>query len=227
QEEELNEEVPKKLRQEIRDRNKRIKELEAELGKTKPKEEMPTLGAKPTLESCDYDESEYESKLDSWYVEKRKHDEKQAEIEAEQKEAEKAWENTLNNYTEKREAINRDDFEDAELVVMESLSETQQGMILQGAKNPAALVYALGKNPSKAKELSEIKDPVKFAWAASQLEGAMKTTRRKPQTKPEKTVIGTGSLSGTTDKQLEKLRAEAAKTGDYSKVRAYKSKLRG
>jgi hypothetical protein len=109
---------------------------------------------------------------------------------------------------------------------MDLFNETQQGMIIQGANNSAALVYALGKNPTKAKELASIKDPVKFAWEASKLEGTMKATTRKPRSKPERTVKGSATLSGSTDGTLEKLREEAAKTGDHSKVIAYKKQKR-
>lgn len=222
---ELNSEVPKKLRQEIRERNKRIKELEAQVEANKPKEQMPTLGVKPTLEDCDYDEDTYSQKLDEWYAKKQEVDRKQAEIESNKQKEKQAWENTLNNYVEQRSNIKAQDFEDAESVVMDLFDQTQQGMLIQGATNAATLVYALGKNPEKAKELASIKDPVKFAWAASKLEGSMKTTNRKPTVKPEKVVKGSGSLSGTVDAQLDKLRAEAAKTGDYSKVHAYKRSL--
>ena len=48
---------------------------------------------------------------------------------------------------------------------------------------------------------------------------------KKPTTQPEKKVTGaTGSVSnsGGEDEQLDKLRAEAEKTGDLSKVVAYK-----
>lgn len=226
QEEDVNEEVPKKLRAEIRERNKRIKELEAQIEQVKPKEQTPTLGAKPTLESCDYDESEYETRLDAWYLQKKEVEAKQAEIEAQKQNEAKAWEEKLSGYVEQRSKIKAPDYEDAEGVVMDLFNETQQGMIIQGANNPAALVYALGKNHAKAKELASIKDPVKFAWEASKLEGSMKTTTRKPRSQPEKTVKGSGSLSGTTDSQLEKLRAEAGRTGDYSKVHAYKRSLK-
>lgn len=226
QEDEINEDVPKKLRAEIRERNKRIKELEAKLGETQPKEEVPTLGAKPTLASCDFDDDVYEKSLEEWYLQKKEVEAKQEEIRSRQIQEQNEWAEKLNNYTKQREQIKAPDYEDAESVVMDMFTETQQGLIVQGASNPAALVYALGKNPAKAKELSQIKDPVKFAWEASKLEGSMKTTKRKPASKPEKTVKGSGTLSGTMDKTLDKLREKAAKTGDYSEVHAYKRSLR-
>lgn len=226
QEEEVNEEVPKKLRAEIRERNKRIKELEEQVGQIKPKETEPTLGAKPTLADSDYDEEAFADNLDKWYEDKKAYDEKQNEVKAKQQSEQKAWEEKVQSYTESRSKVKAPDYEDAESVVMDTFNEVQQGMIIQGANNAPALVYALGKNPAKAKELAAIKDPVKFAWEASKLEGSMKATTRKPKSKPETTVKGSGTLSGATDGTLDRLRAEAQKTGDFSKVHAYKKKLR-
>lgn len=215
-------ELPRKLRGEIRERNKRIKELEEQLNANKPKEQATTLGSKPTFEECDYDEELYSRKLEEWHNKKLDFDKKQAEIKKAEEAQAQEWMNTLNRYTERRDSFKASDFEEAEEIVMDIFSETQQGMLLQGASNSAELVYALGKNPAKAKELASIKDPVKFAWAASKLEGSMKTNKRKPSSAPEKTVRGSGTLSGTTDSTLNRLRAEADKTGDYSKVIAYK-----
>ena len=92
--------------------------------------------------------------------------------------------------------------------------------------DPVLVVYALGKNPKKAAELSEIKDPVKFAFAVAKLETQLKVSSRKAATKPEKTVNGSARVSGSVDSTLERLRAEASRTGDFSKLTAYKRKLK-
>ena len=47
-------------------------------------------------------------------------------------------------------------------------------------------MYALGKNPKKAKELGEITDPVKFAFAVAKLETQLTVTSRKQVPPPEK-----------------------------------------
>jgi len=55
----------------------------------------------------------------------------------------------------------------------------------------------------------------------------MKVTSKKAPRPPEKTLNGgNGSLSGTVDSQLASLRAEAEKTGDYTKINKYKSDKR-
>jgi hypothetical protein len=54
----------------------------------------------------------------------------------------------------------------------------------------------------------------------------MKVTTRKASTTPETSVRGSGPAPGTGDQHLEKLEAEAAKTGDRTAVIAYKRKMR-
>jgi len=84
----------------------------------------------------------------------------------------------------------------------------------------------LGKNPKKLEELSKITDPVDFAFKVAKLESQLKVTDRKAP-KPEKRVSSnkSGGISGNSDKTLDRLRDEAAKSGDYTKVTAYKRKL--
>jgi len=156
----------------------------------------------------------------SWVKELRK--KVQADIEKQQQE----WQAKLQGYGKAKAELKVKDYDDAEGIVQESFNTTQQGVILQGADNPALLVYALGKNPKKAKELASISDPVKFAFAVAKLETQLKVTNRKAAPPPEKTVQGTGRISGSVDSTLDRLRADAEKSGDYSKVFAYKQQKR-
>ena len=166
--------------------------------------------------------------LEAWHNQKLEADAQERSRKAQAEEANKAWQETLNGYGKAKTELKVKDFEDAEDIVKDTLTVTQQGIILQGSKNAALLVYALGKNPKKAKELASIKDPVKFAFAVANLENQLKVTNRKAAPPPEKTVRSTGgaAVSGTVDSTLERLRAEADKTGDYSKVHAYKQQQR-
>ena len=118
------------------------------------------------------------------------------------------------------------DYEEAEAIVLETFNTTQQGIVIQGADNPALLAYALGKDPAKAKELASITDPIRFAFAIAKLETQVKTSPRKSPPAPEKVIQTNGPVGGSTDTTLERLRAEAERTGDYSKVSAYKRSRR-
>lgn len=217
----------RELRKSSREKDRKIRELEEKLNATTGAETKPApLGKKPTLEDHDYDADKFEAALADWYDRKRKADEEAARVEAEQKEAQKAWQAKLDAYGKAKTELKVKDFDDAEAVAQETFSVTQQGIILQGAENPALLIYALGKNPKKLKELASTNDPVKFAFAVAKLETQLKVTNRKAVPPPEKTVRGTGPVSGTVDSQLERLRADAERTGDYSKVMAYKRQKR-
>lgn len=214
----------RELRQKNKEDQRRIKQLEAELQGFKQPEKQP-LGKKPTLEEFDYDSDKYESALDSWYEKKR-------EVEAEEKEAEKAqkqqeneWNQRLEYYEEKKTELKVADYQDAEENITDTLDATQQGIIIQGADNPAHVVYALGKNEKKLQELAAIKDPVKFAFTIAKLESQLKVTGKKKPS-PEKVVTGSGRKVGAVDSTLERLREEAERTGNYSKVHAYKRKTR-
>lgn len=217
----------RELRKTNREDKRRIRELEEKLNASKAETEPAvTLGVKPKLEDHDYDADRYEQALESWYKQKRQMDEQAVKAQAEAKSANDAWQAKVSSYGKAKAELKVRDFEDAEAVVQESLSTTQQGIILQGAENPALVVYALGKNPKKAKELSSITDPVKYAFAVAKLETQLKVTNRKAPPAPERTVRGAGSVSGTVDSQLERLRAEAEKSGDHTKVIAYKRSKR-
>ena len=117
-------------------------------------------------------------------------------------------------------------FEDAEETVKEVLSITQQGIIISGATKPEIVIYALGKNPTKLQEVAAITDPVQFAFAIANLQRDLKMQPKKtPETVPEKRVVGSAP-NNAAEKTLDQLRSEAEKTGDYSKVTAYKRNLR-
>ena len=178
-------------------------------------------GPKPTLEGCDFDAEKFEKELESWHAKKLAADEKKREKQKEEDAAKAAWQAKLDAYGQAKSKLKVKDADEVEAAVQETLSTTQQGVLLQGADNPALLVYALGKNPKKLKEMAAIKDPVKFAFAVAKLETQLKVTPRKAPP-PEKKVTGSAPVSGAVDSTLERLRAEAERTGDYTKVTAYK-----
>lgn len=213
----------KELRKSSREKDKKIRELEAKLNAgAAPAAKPLTLPAKPKLEDFDYDPDVYEEKLGEWFETKRRHD---AQVEASKKaqdDAEKAWQDKLTSYGKAKADLKVRDYEDAEAYVQGRFNVTQQGIILQGLENPALVVYALGKNHKKATELADITDPVRFAVAIGKLETQLKVTTRKSPPPPPKTVSGTGRVSGAVDSTLDRLRTEAEKTGDYTKVLKYK-----
>ena len=216
----------KELRKTNRELQRQNRELQGRLQAAPPETKPVVIGNKPKLEDHDYDAEKYEEALTNWFDRKRQADEVNAKQEAEVMNQQKAWQAKLDGYGKAKAELRVKDFEDAEEVAQQVFSITQQGVLLQGADNPALVVYALGKNPAKAKELAEIKDPVKFAFAVAKLEKELKVSNRRQAPAPERIVTGTGRSSGAVDSTLERLREEAARTGNMTKVIQYKAQKR-
>jgi len=213
----------KELRKQNREYQKRIRQLERNTQAPAPQGETITAPPKkPTLADVDYDTGAYEAKLDQWYGAKAEYDRQAAERQRAEQSVKGAWEAKISGYNTAKAELKARDFEDAEAVIADTLSVTQQGIILDGAEKPALLIYALGKNPKKAAELAAITNPVAFAAAIGRLEASLRVTQRKPSAAPETLVSGNAPKSGAIDNTLDRLRADADRTGDYSKVMAYK-----
>ena len=217
----------RELRKSHRETVRENRELKAKLeAQENPAVKPVELGKKPTLEDHDYDTDAYERELTAWYDRKRQADEQAAQAKASDEAAQQAWQKQLASYGDNKAKLKVRDFDDAEATAFETLNQTQQGIIVQGADNSALVIYAIGKNEKKAKELASINDPVKFAFAVAKLEKDLKVTNRKAPPPPEKKVTGTAPSSGSVDSTLERLRSDAEKSGNYTKVMAYKKQLR-
>lgn len=219
----------KDLRKSKKELEREVRELKAQSQvKSEPVSEELTLPEMPKIDDqdIDYDQDIFAQRMQDWVSQRDKYQEQKATKLAEHENQQKAWQGVLNSYEQKKAELKVKNFDEAEFEITGKLDQTQQAVILQGMDNPALVVYALGSNNAKLDELSKIKDPIKFAVAVAKLETQLKTVKRKAATAPEKKISSTGSLSGTHDSTLERLRQEAEKTGDYSKVSAYKRQSR-
>lgn len=213
----------KDLRKSDREKTKRIRELEqaAAAREAAAAPAVPTVGEKPTLEGCEFDPERFEAELTSWHERKRKADDAAAAVRQEQEAQQAAFQQRLTSYKAAGAALKVSDFADAEAAVQDVLNPTQLGIIVNGADNPAQLVYALGKSPTKAKELAAIKDPVKYVFAVAKLETQLKVQPRKAPPAPERVVRGNAGAATGVDNTLARLQAEADKSGDRSAVAKY------
>jgi hypothetical protein len=217
----------RKVNRKLESENKRLKR-ELELRSTASQAPPPVLpGEKPTLKSVGYDDKKYEIALAEYFERKRRADQYEAEKAKQIQGQQQRWQERQQRYVTQKSTHGFKDYSDAEELVTNTLNITQQGIIVQGAEDSALLVYALGKNPKKLEEFAKIDDPVDFAFRIAKLESQLKVTKKAPD--PERRVVGakTGGLSGSEDKVLERLRDEAQRTGDYTKVAQYKRKKRG
>lgn len=220
----------RELRVSNREKDRRIRELEKKLRTAAPAQPAAVVvGDKPTLESCDFDADKFETELEAWHTRKREVEQQQRTKEDAEKKDRERWDARLGAVTTAGSALKVKDYAEAAQVFEDTFSPVQQGIILGGPDDPKAsalLRYALGKSPKKAKELAAIEDPVKFSFAVANLEKQLKVTPRKTAPAPDRVVRSSAPGAAAVDNQLERLRAEAAKTGDMSKVLKYKNEQR-
>ena len=223
-----NEETPiwvKDLRKKQTELTKENRELKDKLKEIIKPDVETTLPDKPSLAGCGYDDVRFETELEQWHDKKREIDKlkqtKQAEVET----ANKTWQDKLNSYETAKTSLKVPDFNESEETVKSFLSIVQQGIIINGAKKPEILIYAIGKNPELAEKLSKIQDPIKFAFEVSTIENNLKVSSKEKTLQPMK-AVKSSNVVASTDATLQKLRDEAERTGDYTKVTAYKKQLK-
>lgn len=213
--------VIRELRAAIRERDKALAEARKAAA---PKVIDP--GPKPTLEACGYDEETFEAALDTWKDAKAKAAQAESEAEAVQRRAAEQWQADLSTYQAQKIALKVPDFDDAQAAVETAMTPAQQAVIVKASGNSAQMIYALGKRPDRLETLSKIDDPIKLAAEIARLEGTMKVSARRKAPDPENPISGNARLSETADKTLERLEREADKTGDRTKVIAYKRSMK-
>lgn len=217
----------------VKDLRVKTRELEREnrelrkLRQQVEQQKQTQLGPKPTLESCDYDADEFEKRLDAWKERKAVADRQAEEAKAAAKQKQEFFNSKFEAYsTRKAEVAGKiRDFDDVEETVRETFDETQLGVVLAHAKDPALLLYAIGKDEKRLQELAKIKDPVEYIFAVARMETQLRTSSRKPSSAPEKSVKGSASTVGS-DKRMDQLIAEAQRTGDGTKLRQYRASLK-
>ena len=232
-EEEQHERAPEWVR-DLRKRNqetvKENRELKKQLESLKAapaRQEEEAAEPEPSMSDDDisFDEDVFKQKWGEWRLRQEAKKREAAERERKkQEEGAKAlteWNEKVAAYEKGKGALKVKDVAEAEADAFEFLSVTQRGIALDATENPALVIYALGKNPKKAQELAAITNPIKFAVALSKLEKDMKVTPKRTAPLPESTVRGNARVSAGVDSTLERLRAEADRTGDRTKVAAY------
>lgn len=211
--------LPEKETGLVRDLRKQLREKEKELNqfrKAAPQQVEPPVkrGPRPKLEDFGYDDAAFDAAIDAWVADGVREKEQELLFKQQQQALEKSHAEMLQSYQQKAKALGVSDFQDAHESVCNALSIAQQNAILSGADNPAKVVYALGKYSKKLDELAAITDPLKFAAHIGALERELKVKPRKALPEPEKTV--SASKPATVSRDLDRLRKDAEKTGDWT-----------
>ncbi len=217
----------------VKEVRKKNRELLREIKELKAKQQPQTntndlvLEKKPTLADFEYDEEAFENASNKWHEKKIKIDNLKQEQEQAQTKQKEYWNNRLIAYNNEAQTLKVNNFSEREEVVKQIFDLKQQGIILETADNPASLIYALGGDEDLAEEIANETNPVKFIARIAKLEEKLKMNKTKTAPPaPEKKITGNVPVTNQA-KTLEKLRIEADKTGNYTKLLAYKKQMKG
>lgn len=126
----------------------------------------------PTLESCNWDETEFRQKTKEWALQEAKAEERKAKQLAEQESFATEMQKKHQSYAARKAEVIKQapDYESAESAVTSALSPATQNMILDLAKDPAAVVLAAGRSKALLSELASLQtNPIKLAAKIGEL----------------------------------------------------------
>ena len=202
----------KEVRKENRELKRQLKQRESQHA-----EQQQALREKPTLDAHDYDSDAYEQDYAEWLSEKSQHE---AKVQAEQQK----YQHYDERYKSSVDAVRAKvaDYDEIEQSIVDTVPPQRQALIKMLVDDPAKMVVALGKSPAQLEKLAGL-DDIQFAKQIVLMEQQMSSnSKSRNPNKPKPKTHELEGAAGGTDTKLAKLEAEAAKTGDRSKVIAYK-----
>lgn len=215
------------LRRKNRENAKLLRQLQEENERLKGGAVSDKPLVKPKLEDFDYDSEAFVKAMDEYYAKKVDSDRKQAEIRAQQEAQAKEFQALTATYESGKSRFQKEKMMEAEEEVVSTLSQARQSMLLEIADDPAALVVALGSNPEVLRKLASVGRDAQFIKQLTLVEKNMKvqTKGKGPAPTPERIISGSGKTPGSAKSSLEALKADAERSGDYTKYYAEKRRL--
>lgn len=214
----------KELRRKNREDQRKIRELEEKLAQGNAPERKDDPGKEPELEDFDYDADAFKAAFKEWTAKKAQFEQNKEAIRRQQEEAAKEWQSVQETYAKGKARFPKEKMAEAEEEVVSVLSAPRQAMLMDMADDSAQLVIALGSSPETLRKLASIKSDAKFIKELAKVEMNVKVQPKKTPPPPERTISGSGKTPGAGQANLERLREQAEKTGDYTEYYAAKSK---
>jgi hypothetical protein len=186
------------------------------------------VGEKPTLEGCDWDEDRFEAELTAW--QKRRDDAENQKVQQQQREQEhrQRFDQSLQTMRANAARIAKPEvYQEAERVVGGALPQVLGNAIPIYFKDRApALVLALHRRPDLLARVAETAktDMVQAMFDLWDMSKGVKMVKPAKKTfEAEDSTRGSAPMRPVSaDKKQEELEKDARKTGDWSKVAAYK-----
>lgn len=219
-----------KLRRDREEAVRKARELERRLAEIEAAKiaaaEPQDPGPMPKIADVGFDDEAHETALAKWIEDTAAFKDVKAKRDAAAQAEKDRWAGLQASYAEKQKALGASDYKAAEDIVMATLSRGQQGAILEVIADPAAFVYALGRNPAKAEELAKLGDTARFVAEIARLEGKVKMDRKTPPP-PESRLPGSSAGGGgSITARIAAAQKAAEISGDYDEVYKLKREAR-
>lgn len=162
----------------------------------KPAEQSPAtqeaLPAKPTLESCEYDEAKFEQAVTDWHEKKSRVDQVQKQQQQQQQEYQQRFKQRVEAHQQRAAKLPVKDYAEMEEVARAEVSDLHKEILIHAADEGSELIaYALGKNQQLRQRLAAEKDPIRAAYMLGQMSRDVRLAPKPKQTpKPEPEVRG-------------------------------------
>jgi hypothetical protein len=218
--------LPKRLRTEIKERDRRLLAAERELDELRRKT-APTpieVGPRPRLEDFDYDEDKHNAALDD-YEDRKVQAALQKQNEVKDDGLVEEAQTDVAKFQQSVQALTYPDAKDIVASVGEAMPAALQYAVAATALDPATFIYAMGKHPAKLQELLAIKNPTKQIAAIVRMEASMKVGQGRKAPEPDRPQRGNAGSIVKADKKLEQLEKDAARTGDRTELIRYRKSL--
>jgi len=220
--------LPKHLRSQIKERDRKLilaeRELEELRKKTAPAPVV--VGPRPRIEAYNYDDEDpdyleaveaHEAAIAAAAVQKQTADADDGLVEEAQLDVAKF-----------QQSVAALTYPDAQAIVKsvgEAMPAAMQYAVAATANDPATFIYALGKHPAKLQELLGIKNSTKQIAAIVRMEASLKVGQGRKPPEPDRPSKGNASAATKTDKELARLEKEADRTGDRTELIKYRKKI--
>lgn len=171
-------------------------------------------------EGIDFDPAKFSEAWKDWNKRKGEHEAGQAKRQARAQELQETLIGKQQAYlTAKTELVKKfPQYEKAEKTAMEHLPDMLQATLLLHSDNPTMLVLAVGSNKKlRDQVLAAQSDPIALGKLIGTIDAKAKLAPRKRKAGESVPEVTSGS-DGSTIGNMEALREEARKTGDYTKV---------
>lgn len=182
----------KETQKENRDLKRQLEELATKQSHQSQVNHNDAIPAKPTLESCDYDEELYEKALTDWHEKKSHVEQKKQAQQRQQQEVQERFLQRLKSHQQRAAKLPVKDYTEMEEVVRTEVPILQQEILIHAADDGTELIaYALGKNKELRQQLIAENDPIRAAFLLGQISQKVKLAPKPKKTpKPEPELKG-------------------------------------